>query len=385
MLKKLFLYLPIVALLPVLASCTYVEKYFSKPQAEPVRAEIWEPKIAPAESVIVCRDRQCAPAKISMSREYIYNSLLHLLDNNTQQRALLCTANPESHVCTEEYLVMPMTIGITPAHMYINDVKITDVSVALNRKSIDLILNYNITFNGQTPTCKPAKTLVYVKNSQNIVMEDAGFSCKMTTIGTSSVKTLFAIDYIDLDYGYIGGYYSIGVSGPAFGGNSGYMLMRLPQNAYPLSPDLIYKEPEPEPEPEPVVEPAPAPAPVPAPEPVAEPAPEAPTTVTVTVTEEVPETQPLLYKAEPQPDPTFVTEGVQVFPLKRKFRKPAPETTETVTEKPAEKSTTKPSEKVAEEKVAEEKPQANEKPEPKTKAQTQEKAPEQKPSQEKAS
>ena len=29
MLKKLFLYLPIVALLPVLASCTYVEKYFS--------------------------------------------------------------------------------------------------------------------------------------------------------------------------------------------------------------------------------------------------------------------------------------------------------------------------------------------------------------------
>lgn len=52
----------------------------------------------------------------------------------------------------------------------------------------------------------------------------------MTTIGTSSVKTLFAIDYIDLDYGYIGGFYSLGLSGPAFGGGSGYMIIRLPND-----------------------------------------------------------------------------------------------------------------------------------------------------------
>ena len=60
----------------------------------------------------------------------------------------------------------------------------------------------------------------------------------MTTVGVTNVKTVFTIDYIDLDYGYIGGYYSIGLSGPAYGGNSDYMILRMPRNAYPLSPAL---------------------------------------------------------------------------------------------------------------------------------------------------
>ena len=69
-------------------------------------------------------------------------------------------------------------------------------------------------------------------------MEDAGYNCKMTTIGNTNVKTVFTIDYIDLDYGYIGGHYSIGMSGPAYGGSNDYMILRLPRNAYPLSPAL---------------------------------------------------------------------------------------------------------------------------------------------------
>ena len=215
------------------------------------RAEIWQPKIDLPSSVVVCRQKQCAPSKLSMSREYIYNSLLHLLDNNSQNKALLCEADPSSHICTENYLTIPITVGVTPANMYLDDVKITDISASIGNKSLNLILHYNVSYNGQTPTCKPAKTLVYVKNTDNIVMEDAGYVCKMTTIGNTIIKTLFAIDYIDLDYGYIGGYYSIGLSGPAYGGDSGYMLMRLPQDAYPLSPELILKE-----EPKPEVKPA---------------------------------------------------------------------------------------------------------------------------------
>lgn len=206
------------------------------------RAQNWQPQIELPNSVVVCRQKQCAPAKLSMSREYIYNSLLHLLDNNSQNKALVCRADAASHICTENYLTIPVTVGVTPANMYIDDVKITDVSASIGSKSLNVILNYNVTYNGQTPVCKPAKSLVYVKNANNIVMEDAGYICKMTTIGNTTIKTLFAIDYIDLDYGYIGGYYSIGLSGPAFGGDSGYMMLRLPQDAYPLSPDLILKE-----------------------------------------------------------------------------------------------------------------------------------------------
>ena len=101
-----------------------------------------------------------------------------------------------------------------------------------------LVLNYNVTYNGQSPDCKPAKSLLYVKNTENIVLEDSGYMCGMTTIGQTMIKTLFVIDYIDLDYGYIGGFYSVGLSGPAYGGGTGYMIIRLPKDAYPLNPDL---------------------------------------------------------------------------------------------------------------------------------------------------
>ena len=246
MFKKITLSLSAIASLFAVAACSSSDNRVQ-------RAEIWQPHINMPGSVVVCRAKQCAPAKISMSKEYIYNSLMHLLDNNAQNKALICSADPSSHVCTENYITLPITVGVTPANMYIDDVKITDVSASLGNKSLNLVLNYNVTYNGQYPTCKPAETLVYVKNSNNIILEDAGYTCKMTTIGNTTIKTLFAIDYIDLDYGYIGGYYSIGLSGPAYGGGSGYMLLRLPKDAYPLTPVLMGEE-----EKKPEAEPAPA-------------------------------------------------------------------------------------------------------------------------------
>ena len=189
-------------------------------------------------SVVVCRTKQCAPAKLSMSREYIYNSLLHLLDNNNRKKALICQADASTRACTETFVSIPITVGMTPAYMYIDSVKITDVSIAKGNRSLKLVLNYNVTYNGQSPDCKPAKSLLYVKNTENIVLEDSGYMCGMTTIGQTMIKTLFVIDYIDLDYGYIGGFYSVGLSGPAYGGGTGYMIIRLPKDAYPLNPDL---------------------------------------------------------------------------------------------------------------------------------------------------
>lgn len=188
-----------------------------------------QPTIKMPTSVIVCRAKQCAPAKLSMSKEFIYNTLLHMFDSNARKKALVCAADSVTHSCTEEYISVPVSVGITPAYMYVDDVKITDVSISRrNNSALNLVLNWGISYNGQTPVCRPSKTLLYAKNVNNIIMEDNGYTCKMTTVGTSTVRTLFAIDYIDLDYGYIGGFYSIGLSGPAFGGGSGYMILRLP-------------------------------------------------------------------------------------------------------------------------------------------------------------
>ena len=189
-------------------------------------------------SVVVCRSRQCAPANLSMSREYVYNSLVHLFENNNHQTALICQANSATRTCTENYITMPIKVGITPAHMYIDSVNITDVIIGSKNQQINLVLNYNVTYNGQSPDCTASKSVSFARNVNHIMIEDIGYKCKMTTVGYSTVKTVIAIDYIDLDFGFIGGYYSIGVSGPAYGGGTGYMIMRLPKYSEKLSPVL---------------------------------------------------------------------------------------------------------------------------------------------------
>ncbi len=190
-----------------------------------------QPRLKMPSSVVVCRSKQCAPAKLSMSKEYIYNTLLHMFDSNARQKALVCAADANTHNCTEEYVSVPVTIGVTPGFVYIDDVKIADVSInEQNTMAMNLMLNWGVTDNGQTPVCRPSKTVLFAKNVNNVIMEDSGYDCKMTTVGTSTIRTMFAIDYIDVDYGYIGGFYSIGVSGPAYGGGSGYMILRLPND-----------------------------------------------------------------------------------------------------------------------------------------------------------
>ncbi len=195
-----------------------------------------------AGSIVVCRSKQCAPAKLSMSKEYIYNSLLHLFDNNNYQKALICDADASTHTCLENYITLPITAGVAPTSAYFDYVKITDVAVGKGNNRLNLILNYNLTFGGQTPDCTPSKSILFAKSVNHVILEDSGYNCKMTAIGATSVKTVFSIDYIDLDYGFIGGYYSIGLSGPAYGGGSGYMMLRLPKDAYPLAPELQAKK-----------------------------------------------------------------------------------------------------------------------------------------------
>jgi hypothetical protein len=203
------------------------------------------PLLKQPSSIVVCRSRQCASSKLSMSKEYIYNSLLQLFDNNNYQKILVCRADAQTHTCLENYITLPIHVGIVPTNSYIDYIKITDVIAGKQNSAFNLILNYNLTYGGQVAECTPSQSLLFARQVNHVIMEDAGYNCKMTTIGTTNVKTVFAIDYIDLDYGYIGGYYSIGFSGPAYGGGNGYMMLRLPKNAYPLSPALMEPQRQP--------------------------------------------------------------------------------------------------------------------------------------------
>lgn len=205
-------------------------------------ATVFNKRVPSLNSLLVCRDKQCAPAELSMSREFIYNSLAQLIDNNLDATALLCEANPQAHVCVNPYLTVPAKVGVTPAYVFFDGVKIVDATFDKGRNAFNLALGYNLSYNGQTPTvCKPDTAKLYVKTNNDIVLNGNGFKCNMTSVGATTVRVMFAVDYIDLDYGYIGGYYTIGLSGPANGGGSGYGLIRMPKDAHPLKPVLSLK------------------------------------------------------------------------------------------------------------------------------------------------
>ncbi len=210
-----------------------------------VSARVYNKRVPPLNSVIVCREKQCASASLSASREYIFNALAYLVDNNLDKTALLCEANPQAHVCVNPYLTVPAKVGVTPAYVFFDGVKIVDASTSKGKTALNLALGYNLSYNGQTPTvCKPDKAVLYVKSNNDIVLNGNGFKCNMTSVGTTTIRIMFNVDFIDLDYGYIGGYYSIGLSGPANGGGSGYGLIRLPEDAHPLKPALLAPERE---------------------------------------------------------------------------------------------------------------------------------------------
>ena len=67
--------------------------------------------------------------------------------------------------------------------------------------------------------------IVIPVNSQ-ATLSNREFTCNMTSDGMSNVSLLVNIDYIDLDYGIIGGYYSLGMQGPTTGGGTGYALFK---------------------------------------------------------------------------------------------------------------------------------------------------------------
>lgn len=188
------------------------------------------------DTVVVCRALQCGPARTHMTREFIFNKLLHLLDNNLRTKILMCQGDPLSHTCVDNAVSYQLIAGVTPGKMAFHSAEILDIKMKKGSGIINIALDYDMTFNGVKPLCRPARNILFARSADYIVLEDGGFPCKLTTVSESVASHVYIVDYIDLDYGVIGAHYSFGLSGPAYGGGRGYMLFRFQNSAHPLSP-----------------------------------------------------------------------------------------------------------------------------------------------------
>ena len=175
---------------------------------------------------VVCRNFNCTRLNDRITRTFLFNSLASMLQTNQHSRLYICEADPFSRSCLQSGISFPVRSGIANAMVKIPKATISQVnlSTGLSRASADI--NYDIFINGIQRVCEPTVMDISVPNNAQATLTNREFSCNLTSDGMANISLLFNVDYIDLDYGLIGGYYSLGAQGATSGGSSGYLVFK---------------------------------------------------------------------------------------------------------------------------------------------------------------
>ena len=180
-----------------------------------------------ADSVLVCRSRQCAPAEKIMSREFLYNQFGSLFQNNINQSVLFCEADPTVRVCLNDGIHMDIIAGVTQGILNIPEMILLDAKACPDFNGYTFVADYKMTVNDTYPQCQAALNKMVINNSDDISIQTPGFECRITQNGITLINASYVIDYIDFDYGIVGAYYTIAAGQVSKGGNTGYMLFRF--------------------------------------------------------------------------------------------------------------------------------------------------------------
>lgn len=190
-------------------------------------------------SLIICRGMQCADAKYTMSKEYLFNQIADLFEKNITKEVLLCEADPASHRCIEPGIRLNGQTNNVKANISIESAEVVDSKLLKGQTAIDTILDFAVDANGTRPRCQSALSQLRVMSIDDVQMNVGGFDCSFTETGNSTMNMSYKIDMIDFDYGLMGAYYTLGSGQVMRGGKNGYVLWRftekMPGSVYLLS------------------------------------------------------------------------------------------------------------------------------------------------------
>lgn len=175
---------------------------------------------------VICRDFNCTRLNDRITRTFLFNSLANILMMNAHSRLYICEADPFSRSCLQSGISAPVRAGIANAMVKIQKATISQVNLSRGLSRATATMNYEFLLNGIQRTCEPTLMDISVPNNSQATLMNREFSCNLTSNSMSNVSLLFNIDYIDLDYGLIGGYYSMGIQGSTIGSSSGYVVFK---------------------------------------------------------------------------------------------------------------------------------------------------------------
>ena len=176
--------------------------------------------------MIICRNFGCTKLNDRITRTFLFNSLANMFMMNAHSRVYICEADPFSRDCLQSGISFPVRSGIANALVKIPKATISQVNVSTGLSKASVGMTYEFLVNGVARTCEPTVMDIVVPINSQATLSNREFSCNMTSDGRSNVSLLVSIDYIDLDYGIMGGYYSLGMQGPTTGGGTGYALFK---------------------------------------------------------------------------------------------------------------------------------------------------------------
>ncbi|MCL2758311.1 MAG: hypothetical protein FWE64_03260 [Alphaproteobacteria bacterium] len=176
---------------------------------------------------VVCRDFGCTKLNDRITRTFLFNSVANMFMMNAHTRMHICEADPFTRACIQSGISFPVRAGVANAMVKIPNASIDQVTLSTGLSKATIGMHYSLLINGVPVRCAPTVTDVVVPVNSQSTLVSREFACGMTTDGFTNVSIIYNIDYIDLDYGILGGYYSLGLQGPAMGGGTGYALFRL--------------------------------------------------------------------------------------------------------------------------------------------------------------
>lgn len=176
--------------------------------------------------MIICRNFGCTKLNDRITRTFLFNSLANMFMMNTHSRVYICEADPFSRDCLQSGISFPVRSGIANALVKIPKATISQVNVSTGLSRATVNMTYEFLVNGIARTCEPTIMDIVIPVNSQATLSNREFACNMTSDGLSNVSLLVNLDYIDLDYGILGGYYSLGMQGPTTGGGTGYALFK---------------------------------------------------------------------------------------------------------------------------------------------------------------
>ena len=176
--------------------------------------------------MVVCRNFGCTRLNDKITRTFLFNSLVNTFMMNAHSRLYICEADPFSRDCLQSGISFPVRSGIANALIKIPKATISQVNVSTGLSRATVNMTYELLVNGISRVCEPTIMDIVIPNNSAATLSNREFTCNMTSDGFSNVSLLVNLDYIDLDYGILGGYYSLGTQGPTSGGGTGYALFK---------------------------------------------------------------------------------------------------------------------------------------------------------------